>query len=259
MYPVLFSIGGYAVRSYSVLLFLGIAIGICVCYCEARRVGLDAQAMLVFCSTAIIAGLMGARAWYVVTRWPLYRSDPWRVLAVWENGGLVSFGGALAAVVWAVLYARRARFRIWVLLDLIASAIVLVEAVMRWGCLLNGCCFGWETSSPLGMYLPDSHGVYAYRYPTQVVQSLVNGGIFVILWRLRRKPPFDGFIFACYLVLYFTGRFILAFWRADDIPVWGLFTQTHLASLGIVLGTLTVLLVRRQVSQHAVWLETEGV
>lgn len=94
-------------------------------------------------------------------------------------------------------------------LDFISSILPLSLGIYRIGCLLNGCCYGEVTSGILGVYLPDVYGVWAYRYPTQILLMLFDFGLFYWLWQRRDKQTFDGKLTLTFLVLFSIGRFLI--------------------------------------------------
>jgi prolipoprotein diacylglyceryltransferase len=113
------------------------------------------------------------------------------------------------------------------------------------------------TSSPLGLYLPDQHGNWAVRYPTQVWSGLFEVLLFVGLLRFsawqetyradRHVPAWllrDGTLTFLYLFLFCLERFLLEFLRQDYMPIWGPFSLPHLLMLAGM--TLVLALLYRQ-------------
>ncbi len=142
-------------------------------------------------------------------------------------------GGALAGYV----YCRKRKLDVSVAFDLAAPLLGITLAIWRVGCLINADSFGRETSSRVGMWLPDVYGHYAYRYPTQHVSIAVNlllTGVLFLVERYivdrRKRPwgwPFPGFLFSLYVLLYSAQRFFFEFWRADKPVIYGHVTDTH--------------------------------
>jgi phosphatidylglycerol---prolipoprotein diacylglyceryl transferase len=136
--------------------------------------------------------------------------------------------------------------------DLVALPLPLLQAIGRVACLGAGCCYGKHTEAWPGMFLRNSHGEWAMRYPTQIMSGLINVLVFLALivveWyglhRARRLGlatriwPFDGFIGLLYVNLFCVERFTLEFVRADSILVSGPFSQVHLTMLAGWLVTL---------------------
>lgn len=170
--------------------------------------------------------------------------DPW-----WMAGehwmGLVA-GGALTGYLWV----RWRRLPVGASFDALAPLLPITLAIIRIGCYLNADSHGRVTDGWLAMYLPDPDGVYAMRYPTQLVSMganlLLAGVLFGYEQATRRqgKPagwPFPGFLFLLYVVLYCLGRIYFEFWRDDMYPWFGSLTYTHLyCFLGILMATWAI-------------------
>ena len=144
---------------------------------------------------------------------------------------------------WA--YARAATVPLAPLLDTILPVWALSAAIQRWGCWLNGCCYGRETATFLATYAPDEAGRWAFRYPTQIMQSALNLLLYVFLVAHRRRQPYDGRVSALFLFLYFSGRFFMATLRGDgtwlDLPVRGrvlVVAEIQVWSLAFVVGAV---------------------
>ncbi|MBN1136922.1 MAG: prolipoprotein diacylglyceryl transferase [Anaerolineae bacterium] len=158
-------------------------------------------------------------------------------------------GGGLVAV----LYMRHYRAPVGQVLDLGVPALPLSQAIARLGCTAAGCCYGVPTNSWLGVYLPDDTGVWADRYPTQLLAAGANLLIFLILVTVERfipphpppaeggsekAPPsgggwrFPGFLSLFYIVLFSLKRFLLASMRQEGtIPLVGPLSWMHLNAL----------------------------
>ena len=136
--------------------------------------------------------------------------------------------------------------------DLAAPIVPLAHTVGRGGCLLAGCCYGWETTDWPSMVLPNDHGVWASRYPTQIVSIgalILIAGVILVFERYRMSRwgktigwPFPGFLFIGYVLLFCLERFYFEFWRADTRTLVGPLTWNHLyCVIGItVAGALMV-------------------
>ncbi len=147
---------------------------------------------------------------------------------------------------WAgYLVCRVRRLPVGRCFDLFAVPLPLALAVARVGCLLRGCCYGRQATAWPAMRLPDIHGHWASRYPTQLADILANLLIFALLAMLERRAgrsaphpdrargegesrPFDGFLFLLFVMLHYGQRFVFEFWRADAPPLAGPFSWTHL-------------------------------
>lgn len=138
--------------------------------------------------------------------------------------------GLLAA--W--VYGRIMRVDLGPLHDASAPGLTLGIAVGRWGCFLNGCCWGAETTSGMALSLPDLGGHWAWRYPTQLLESLYALALFLIVMAYRRRKPFVGSVYLVAMTAYFAGRFLEAYWRGDNYYVFPWLAEIQLYSLIIV-------------------------
>ena len=123
---------------------------------------------------SLIAGVLGARLFYVIHYFEKFKTDPLSVFAIWE-GGLELLGGIALAVTVIVVYARYHKLPIRKYLDIIAIGLMLALAFGRIGCFLNGCCFGRPTNLAWGIRFP--YGSYVY-----------NSQVFSNLERNRAEP-----------------------------------------------------------------------
>ena len=113
------------------------------------------------------------------------------------------------------------------------------------GCLLNGCCYGRETDSFLGVYLPAAGGRWAERYPTQVMTGIFCLGLAAWLWSRRRRTSFPGELALTYVVVYGAGRVALDTLRGDERVVLGGLTSHQLAALVMAIAAGLVILYRQ--------------
>lgn len=227
MHPILFNLGPYAIRSYTVALGLAVLVGTVTLIRQARREGEAVQSVLRFCAGAALFALVGARLCHAVLHPAVYTPRP----AAWLTGGLMAPGALAGTLAWTVLVAQREQRSALYWLDLIAPVIPLAEAVLRLGCLLNGCCYGRETTSPLGLYLPGAGGHWAYRFPTQMAYFMTSLLIFALISRQRKDVTAPGSRFWPFLGLYALEYGLLDFWRADARPVLGPITPRQAAAI----------------------------
>lgn len=184
--------------------------------------------------------------------------DCFAVFEAWR-GGLAYYGGFLFAVAFAVWFLRRHRMPFLRVADLAAPAIALGLFFGRLGCFFNGCCFGKETASALGLVFP--RGGLAWRaqldaghitaaqaahavHPTQLYEAAACLGISALLYYVvRPHKRRDGDVLAGLLLLYGVARFALEYLRDDDRGVFfgGWLSTSQLISVPLVLGALALL------------------
>src|SRR3990172_4630685 len=148
MYPVLIEIGHFQLRSYGVVVTLAFVAGAWAAGREARRRVMDPALVSDFLLYALVAGILGARLYYVLLSQPgWYLTRPWDVFAVWQ-GGLSVHGGILAGLGAAAWYARRARLPLLAFADVLTPGLSLAQAIGQVACLLSGDSYGTPTTLP---------------------------------------------------------------------------------------------------------------
>lgn len=150
MNPVLFSIGSFNIYSYSVYLTAGCLLALAWAMRESRERGLDWKIVPMVGFSAIISGLIGARALYVSIYPAEFANDLLDIFRVW-NGGLVYSGAFIFGSSGAMLYLKSQKQKILPWLDSFAPAVALGQSVGRLGCFFAGCCYGKPTELPWGI------------------------------------------------------------------------------------------------------------
>jgi phosphatidylglycerol:prolipoprotein diacylglycerol transferase len=161
-----------------------------------------------------------------------------------QHGGLVYYGGLIGASLACILYSAWKKLPLWRLADILAPSIALGYFFGRWGCLMNGCCYGRPTTMPWGIRFPVGHETYPnFVHPTEIYDSLLNLGLYVFLAWLYRRKKFDGQVFAIYLICYAVTRSFVEFYRGDYTPEHYLFglTPAQMVSGGTIIVGLLLL------------------
>jgi phosphatidylglycerol:prolipoprotein diacylglycerol transferase len=245
-----FDLGPWQIRTYSALVSLVMILIGMIGFHRLRQSGLPTGIIIRGGAPIFLGGLAGVFLAYYLPKLPhLLRTG------TLEGGGSLSITwGVVGAVVVAIISCRKYKIPFGRAFDLGVLACPLGQAIGRLGCLAAGCCGGRATDSWLGMYLPDTRGVWLMRYPTQLMHSAASLLIFLGLVALERyglrrsdKPPgsriwpFDGFIFLLFVVLFFFQRFVIAFFREEPAPVIGPLSWMHLhAIIGMTIATALV-------------------
>jgi phosphatidylglycerol---prolipoprotein diacylglyceryl transferase len=170
---------GIAIRGYGVMLLVGIVSGVALTAWRARRVGVGDDVVYSLALWVFVAGMVGARAFFVVEYWHNFHRETLRetigaILNV-TQGGLVVFGAFLGATAALVAFARRHELPILALTDLAAPGMALGLAFGRVGCFFNGCCFGDQCTLRWAVEFPNDSPPYA----RQVEQGRVFGFLLV--------------------------------------------------------------------------------
>lgn len=209
MYPKLLEIGPFTVHSYGFMLFVGFLVAIWFARKRAPRFDLKPDDIYDLAFWAILLGVIGARALFILQEWKSYAAQPSKILS--EFSGLTSFGGLLGGFAGVVIYAKRAKKSLVALLDTVAPSFLLAHAIGRVGCLLTGCCYGHACDLPWGVSIVGLSGRY---HPAQIYDSLMNLAAFALLIRLERRGFALGQTFGAMLFLHGITRVIYELWRA---------------------------------------------
>ncbi len=233
MYPVLFKIGPVSVYSYGAMLALAFLVVAFLARRRAFTLGMDGDAILDLCIWLIVSGFLGGRLLFILLNLDYYRENPLDTLKLWQ-GGLVWYGGLIAAVAVAIIFLSAKRMPILKTGDLMMPYVALGQSIGRIGCFLNGCCYGKATALPIGVTFSAAQGPV---HPTQLYESAAMLIVFLIL---RKRVPGNGRTFFLYLMMYSVIRFLIEFLRGDNPAIMMGLTISQVISV-IVLVVAMVL------------------
>jgi phosphatidylglycerol:prolipoprotein diacylglycerol transferase len=223
---IAFHLGPFAIHWFGLLVAMGFMVGLWTSSRRAARDGIPPAAIFDAGVWLILGALVGARVLYVLTYWdnlmrePLNPSAPWTEVFMIQRGGLVFHGGLVGATAAALIYVRRRRLPVWKFADALAPGIALGSFLGRFGCLMNGCCYGRPTGLPWAIHFPaDLHETRgAGVHPVQIYDSLLNLALCLGLAWLHRRRRFEGQVFAAYLLGYAVVRTVAEWFRGDYPP-----------------------------------------
>lgn len=215
MRKILFVWHGLTIYSYPAMLYVGLVAGVFSGVWVAQNSGMNADGFAVAVLILLVPALVGARLYFVVTRWNEYRREPRRI---WRRseGGMAMYGGLILAVPLSIPLLRAMDLPFGAFWDAATFTMLLGMAFTRVGCLLNGCCGGRPTGAWFALDLPDDRGIWQRRYPTQLMEMAFALLLFAVAFALRGRAPFPGAIFCSAVVAYGAGRLFLERLRADE-------------------------------------------
>ena len=215
-----YHLGPLPFHLYGLTLAIGVVVATYLSEYRWKRMGHDPKEIGQIAVWVVIAGVIGARLYHVVTDYELYTHDPLKALQIW-SGGLGIWravgGGAIAVVVLA----RKHHYDTLRLCDAIAPGVVLAQAIGRWGNYFNQELFGRPSTLPWAVEIdfvhrPDQYKAFTTFQPTFLYESLWCLVVFgVILWAERLPSHRKGQTFALYVALYTAGRFVFENLRSD--------------------------------------------
>lgn len=186
---------------------------------KARRIGIGNEEMIIVMAMSLGMALFSAGLLYILVSYSIKELISSIVngnIDFLKNGGLVFYGGLVGGIIGSILASRWQQLDIRKVEQCIIPVLPLGHAIGRIGCLLAGCCHGFEYTGPLAVknLLISAGKTY---FPIQMVEALLNLGIFMfLLWYIRKKRP-TYHILCAYLLFYSILRFILEFFRGDLI------------------------------------------
>jgi phosphatidylglycerol:prolipoprotein diacylglycerol transferase len=247
-HPFAISLGPLQLTGFGIAILLCFVVGQAVAQHELRRRGHDAEPVNDLVFAGVIAGLLGAKAYYVVVL------GNWN--AIFDRGGFVFWGGYFLGSIAVLTVVVIKRFGIRRMMDVGGPASAAAYAVGRTGCWAVGDDYGrpWRgflaVAFPQGAP-PSTAGVMAREfgiplqpgtgpatvlsvYPTQLFEVAMGLVMFGIVWRLRDHKHAEGWLFGVYAVLAGIERFIVEFYRAKDDRLFHGLTYAQLIALAFV-------------------------
>lgn len=235
---------------YGLLIAIAIALGVFLCSRQEKRLGLPKDITVDFALCVVPAAVIGARLYYVAFQWDMYRDDPLRILHIWE-GGLAIYGGVIGGAIAALIFSRVKKVSFSALADMVAPALILGQAIGRWGNFVNGEAYGQLIENPAFQFFPLA--VYVneeWHMATFFYESLWNFIGFWLLWLNRKRVTARGNLFLAYLCWYGLGRMVIEGWRTDSL-MWGAFRVSQVLSAALVLAAAVLLVIRRRKAKQA--------
>lgn len=243
---------GFDITYYGMLIGLGILAGIFIAAAEAKRSGQNSEDYFDLAIYAVIFSIIGARIYYVIFSWDMYKDD---LLSIFNTrqGGLAIYGGVIAAVITVIIYARIKKMSAPLIFDTAGLGLVAGQMIGRWGNFFNREAFGEYTNSLLAMKLPVDavrgsditelmrkhmekvDGVsYIQVHPTFLYESLWCLMVLIIMLLYRKYKKFDGEVFLIYLLGYGVGRAWIEGLRTDQLLLPGVGWPVSQVLAGII-------------------------
>lgn len=236
MHPTLFEIGSFKMSSFGAIMVVSFIFSLWVARLRASKYGFTKDQIGDISFVAIIAGILGARAFFIIQDLPYFLKNLNELFSI-QFKGLTSFGGFIVGGAAAAIYCKKKNLSAVAFLDLAAPAFLIGHAIGRVACLLNGCCHGHPATSAFP-FLAFSQENKQYNVPAQIYDSVMNLAVFGLVLMLDRKEKKPLYIFGITFFLHGITRFIYEFFRAgsSSTTIAGSpFTEGHVVALAISL------------------------
>lgn len=249
--PTLIEIFGFEIKWYSILILIAVFISYILVKVESNRFRIPKEFMFNLMFWTIILGIVGARAYYVLFNLDYYSVNLSEIYKIW-HGGLAIHGAIIAGFIVIIGYCKKYHVNTYKVLDICAPALILSQAIGRWGNFFNHEAFGSAVNyhdlvniKIIPQFIIDNMYIDgAYHLPMFYFESLVCLlGFILILFIRRRKYVKDGQIFSFYLVWYGFCRFFIETFRTDSL-MFGSFKVAQIVSVIMILVGLYIIIVQ---------------
>jgi phosphatidylglycerol:prolipoprotein diacylglycerol transferase len=243
--------GKRIITYYGIILMLGALAAAILTERLARRKGQNGDIVWDGLFWVLIAGIIGARLWHILTPPPsqgitplYYLRNPLELINT-RAGGLGIPGAIIGGVLALYIFTRRRKLDFGFWLDIAAPGLALAQAIGRWGNYVNQELYGPPTNLPWGIYIEREGGYFHPLFLYESLWNLANMGF--LLWMSRRlgNRLKNGDVFLTYLIVYPTGRFFLEFLRPDSAMIGGIKINQAIALI-IALASAGALLWRHR-------------
>ena len=212
MYPILFSSDFFTLYSYPLFMGLAWGVGYFLTISQFEKASISTKQLLPLFIGIFISAWIGAKVFFLVVT-PAHLAEKYLFANYfWLGGGFVFYGGLIFGLTYFLIFSLWLKKFDFKKSYLLVPGLVFGHAIGRIGCFLAGCCYGSQCDLPWSMTIEGVH-----RHPVQLYETiyLLAFGIFIL--RSSKKVQLQSSIASIYLIYYSLGRFILEYFRGDDI------------------------------------------
>ena len=227
--PIILNIGPFSIRWYGLLIALSVLIGLNLSKRLSQKRGIEKGLIDDLLPYLIFASLIGARIYYVIFEWSIYKGNLFESFAIWK-GGIAIHGALIGALISIWIFCLFNKQYFWDILDILVPSFALGQSIGRWGNFFNNEAFGLPTNLPWKIYIPFNYRPielvnFDYFHPTFLYESLWNLAIFILLMFIFKKVSLNkqkihsGSISIIYLTFYSIGRLWIEGLRIDPLCI----------------------------------------
>lgn len=241
--PIALEIGPIAIRWYGITAALGVVVGYVYFRAISRRLAINQSIIESIFPALIFFGLIGARLYHIANEPAFYFAHPLLIPAIW-HGGLAIHGAVIAGALALWYFAKKYKISFLKLADALIPALLLGQAIGRWGNFFNQELFGAPTTLPWGIPIDIAHrptGLenFSHFHPAFLYEFIWNLVVVAIItiWITKKPPQKSGIIFGASLALWGLGRFLVELIRIDQVPIiFGFRLPLAISIVIIILG-----------------------
>ena len=220
--PVAFSIFGYPVRYYGLIIAFSLIVGYFCCYnfLKYKVTSEDAEKFSDYSIFLIIFSIIGARLFYVFGQLNFYINNPLEAVMI-NHGGISVWGAIFFGIISLFVFSKLFRFNFFLHGAILSVFMPLCQAIGRWGNFFNQEAFGIPSQGFLKLYIetakrPSEYSNYEYFHPAFLYESILDLIIFIILLCFFDKNKPQKTLFS-YLILYSSVRIVVELIRIDSV------------------------------------------
>ena len=261
---------GFDIAYYGIVIGIGILAGLMLAVMEAKRTHQNVEDYYDLAIYGVIFSIIGARAYYVIFSWDMYKDDIKSIINIRE-GGLAIYGGVITAIIVVFIFAKIKKLSPFLLFDTGGFGLITGQMIGRWGNFFNREAFGEYTNGLFAMRLPVdavrssdittkmwNHAetvkgvMYIQVHPTYLYESMWCLMVLIIMLLYRKHKKFDGEVFLIYLLGYGLGRFWIEGIRTDTlfIPGTTLAVSQVLSLCMVIFAVVTDIVVRMHLKKQ---------
>ena len=258
-----FTVFGYKIAWYGVIIACAMIVAVIISMILAKKTNQDADDYIDIAIWSIIFALIGARAYYVIFSWDEYKDNLLQIFNV-RAGGLAIYGGLIGGILAAVVVCRIKKISILRVLDTVAPAIPIAQAIGRWGNFMNMEAYGGYTDNLFAMQLnyEQASGVitdellenivtidevsYIQVHPTFLYECMWCLVVAILILIFKRFQRYNGQLLLWYIGGYALGRAWIEGLRTDQLLIGNSgIAISQILSIAIVAGALALLIINR--------------
>lgn len=267
--PKSISVFGFDIAFYGIIIAIGVFLGFTLAAKEGRRLGQPEDVWWDFIIWAIVFSVIGARIYYVIFSWDLYKDNPMQIFNI-RNGGLAIYGAVIGGILTLYVFSRIKKQSFFSMADAGVFGLLLGQIIGRWGNFMNREAFGGYTDGLFAMRLPIemvrasdispniaahiAEGTnYIQVHPTFLYESFLNLILLLIMWAYRKHKKFDGEMTLWYLGGYGIIRFFVEGLRTDQLQIGqtGIAVSQMLGGVLFAASLITAIVVHSRLRRKA--------
>lgn len=255
--PKTISVFGFEIAFYGMIIAAGVFLGFMLAAKEGKRLGQPDDLWWDFILYAIVFSVIGARTYYVIFSWDMYKDNLWEIFNI-RNGGLAIYGAVIGGFLTLLVFSKIKKQSFLGMADAGVFGLLVGQIIGRWGNFMNREVFGGYSDGLFAMRLPieavrasdispalASHIVegtnYIQVHPTFLYESVLNLILLLVMWAYRKHKKFDGEMVLWYLGGYGIIRYFVEGIRTDQLKIG----HTNIAvsqMLGMILFIVSVVI-----------------